>query len=180
MHDNNSEERLELERISSDLMRELKFRYLIIDNFIPEQEKTRFLRKIYYDENDEEWHYRSSNQLSNNGNESQNPGIGESDMETSIHSRPGTAVSRPSSVYNSSQSNMNGSLYSSLYGDVGAGKSSKLFLGFKVPFYRGNIEQLGLYLPERTTMDYDSYLVPPTSTEIDEADDDCDVEIDIM
>ncbi|KAH9420263.1 Kinesin-like protein kif3c, partial [Dermatophagoides pteronyssinus] len=59
LHESHSDDRRELERISSDLIRDLKLRYLMIDNFIPEYEKTRFLRKVYYDDNDQEWHLKS-------------------------------------------------------------------------------------------------------------------------
>lgn len=53
----NARERRELEEIQNDLMKELKFKYLIIENFIPVDEKDSFLNRVNYDEEDEEWKY---------------------------------------------------------------------------------------------------------------------------
>ncbi|KPM04889.1 kinesin-like protein KIF3C-like protein [Sarcoptes scabiei] len=56
-----SEDRRDLERISSELIKDLKLKYLMIDNFIPEHEKTNFLKKVFYDENNHEWYLREPN-----------------------------------------------------------------------------------------------------------------------
>lgn len=146
-------------------MRDLKLRYLIIDNFIPESEKTQFLRRIYYDENDEEWHFRS---------------VTNSNMEFSVvmeesidssQSRPGTASSassRPNSSYiDQRRTSASFSSADQPY--------SKLFLGFKVPFHMGKVDDLGLYMPERTTMDYQSNLNISSDEDTDDG-----VQIEIM
>nr|AYV89279.1 kinesin KIF3B isoform X2 [Tetranychus evansi] len=54
----NSRERRELEELQSDLMKELKLKYLIIENFIPLDDKNVFLSRVAYDEEDEEWKYK--------------------------------------------------------------------------------------------------------------------------
>ncbi|KAI2809410.1 Kinesin-like protein kif3b, partial [Blomia tropicalis] len=144
LNESHAEERRELERISSELMRDLKLRYLIIDNFIPESEKGRFLRRIYYDENDEEWHFRPTNI---------EPLTSLDDSVDSCQSRPGTASSfnsRPNSAYIDPHQ-----LCASFNGTI-ENVHSKLMLGFKVPFYVGKIDDLGLYMPERTTLDYET------------------------
>lgn len=51
--ESNATERRELEEIQLDLMRELKLKYLIVDNFIPVEEKEKFVTRIFYDE--ENW-----------------------------------------------------------------------------------------------------------------------------
>lgn len=154
LHETHSEERRELERISSDLMRDLKLRYLIIDNFIPESEKTRFLRRIYYDENDEEWHVRpNSNSQNLLQTSSSSSSVGGGDGGEGSQSRPGTAssasASRPGSAY------IDQRRISACYTpELMSSSNSRLFLGFQVPFHVGQVDQLGLYMPERTTLDY--------------------------
>lgn len=165
-------------------MRDLKLRYLIIDNFIPESEKTRFLRRIYYDENDEEWHVRPTSN-SNNTNGCLDTSSSSSSMATTAdgaetamagenggQSRPGTAfsaTSRPSSAYNGGSSS-----------DLSGCSNSRLFLGFQVPFHVGPVDHLGLYMPERTTLDYDEEALLATFTTTTSASDDDGVHIEIM
>lgn len=51
----NGRERRELEELQSDLMKELKLKYLIIDNFIQPEEKSKLLSRVIYDEDDDDW-----------------------------------------------------------------------------------------------------------------------------
>lgn len=169
LHETHADERRELERISSDLMKDLKLRYMIIDNFIPESEKTRFLRRIYYDENDEEWHFRPS---SNNSARGSSMGMSVDEGASGSDVRPGTASSnlssRPTSAY------IDHRRLSASFNSAAEYVSSRLFLGFQVPFHVGNVEDLGLYMPERTTLDYEPHL------EMEEEDTDDGVQIEIM
>lgn len=151
LHETNGDERQELERISSELMHDLKLRYLIIDNFIPEHEKTRFLRRIYYDENDEEWRYRSGESIVM-GDENCDP-----------NSRPSTgAASRPSSSYDGRRSSAS---------SFTEGRGFR----FSVPFYRGQPDELGLYMPEPTTLHFEPNL--SLSSTDDDEDDGLQIEI---
>ncbi|KAH7638358.1 kinesin-like protein kif3c-like protein [Dermatophagoides farinae] len=143
LHESHSEDRRELERISSDLIRDLKLRYLMIDNFIPEYEKTRFLRKVYYDdENDHEWHMKSM-----------------SDHMAGDESRPCTASSiycRPSSSYS----------------DQTTTTSDENLLNrcFDIPFERNAIDKLGLFMPESTTSNYLSHVMDDDDHNDDDGD----------
>lgn len=129
LHESHSDDRRELERISSDLIRDLKLRYLMIDNFIPEYEKTRFLRKVYYDENDQEWHRKS--ELMN-----------QSTVSEEEPTRPWTASSSSSSsIYLDRQS-------------IFQNEEKLLNPHFSVAFHRNAIDELGLYMPESTTSNY--------------------------
>lgn len=163
-----ADERQELERISSDLVRDLKLRYLIIDNFIPEHEKTRFLRRVYYDENVEEWHFRTQSSMCESS---------VSSLEDSFNpncSRPSTGVSRPNSAYGEMRRSSASSLNRSY---VNTDPHMRLFHSFTVPFYKGKPDELGLYMPEPTTQKYGLNL----SDGDDEDDEDDDgVQIEIM
>ncbi|XP_074598483.1 kinesin-like protein KIF3B [Brevipalpus obovatus] len=53
----NGRERRELEELQNELTKELKLKYLVIENFIPLEEKNFFLSKVSYDEDEEEWKY---------------------------------------------------------------------------------------------------------------------------
>ena len=96
----------------------------MIDNFIPEYEKTKFLRKVYYDDNDQEWHLKS---------ESINQSMIMSEDE---QSRPCTA----SSIYPDQQNGENCAKMFDSY--------------FSISFKRNAIDELGLYMPESTTSNY--------------------------
>lgn len=132
-------------------MHDLKLRYLVIDNFIPEYEKTRFLKSVYYDENDEEWHYRpTSNQSTGSSSSSASietiPSSSRPGTASSFHSRPNSYCDpRRLSVLSSAAANNSEHL-------------SKLLLGFHVPFRVGKIDGLGLYMPERSTRDFEVVL----------------------
>ncbi|RWS04381.1 kinesin-like protein KIF3B [Dinothrombium tinctorium] len=51
----NARERRELEELQSELMKELKLKYLVIENFIPMEEKNKLLSRVIYDEDEEDW-----------------------------------------------------------------------------------------------------------------------------
>lgn len=48
-------DRRELEETQHDLMKELKLKYLIIDNFIPVEEKQKILSRVRFDEDEDTW-----------------------------------------------------------------------------------------------------------------------------
>lgn len=48
-------DRRELEQTQHELMKELKLKYLIIDNFIPIEEKNKILARVRFDEDDDRW-----------------------------------------------------------------------------------------------------------------------------
>ncbi|KAH0546944.1 kinesin-like protein KIF3B [Cotesia glomerata] len=48
-------DRRELEETQHDLMKELKLKYLIIDNFIPVEEKHKILTRVRFDEDEDTW-----------------------------------------------------------------------------------------------------------------------------
>lgn len=51
-------ERQELEQTQDELMRELKLKVLIIDNFIPPEEKTKIIQRAEFDEEGDQWMLR--------------------------------------------------------------------------------------------------------------------------
>ncbi|CAG2164191.1 unnamed protein product [Oppiella nova] len=51
----NARERRELENMQNELMKDLKLKYLIIDNFIPIEEKNKLLSRIVFDDDEENW-----------------------------------------------------------------------------------------------------------------------------
>ncbi len=63
----NARERRELEQIQNDLMKDLKLKYLIIDNFIPIDDKNKLLSRIIFDDDEENWKIirNSNNELIN-------------------------------------------------------------------------------------------------------------------
>lgn len=48
-------DRRDLEQTQHELMKELKLKYLIIENFIPEEEKNKILSRIHFDEEEDCW-----------------------------------------------------------------------------------------------------------------------------
>lgn len=64
--ESNARDRRDLEEYQNDLMKELKFKYLVIENFIPLEEKNKLLSRIYYDEDLEDWKFMNSNLINNN------------------------------------------------------------------------------------------------------------------
>lgn len=59
MNDFNRDRR-DLEQTQHELMKELKLKYLIIENFIPEEEKNKILSRIHLDEEEDCWVVRDS------------------------------------------------------------------------------------------------------------------------
>ncbi|XP_064477391.1 kinesin-like protein KIF3B [Ornithodoros turicata] len=55
LQEEHSKERRELEQTQNELTKELKLKYLIIENFIPPEEKIRILSRVVYDEDDDQW-----------------------------------------------------------------------------------------------------------------------------
>lgn len=55
LQEEHTKERQELEQTLMELTRELKLKYLIIENFIPPEEKTKLLNRAVYDEDEDMW-----------------------------------------------------------------------------------------------------------------------------
>ena len=55
--ESNAVERRELEEAQTQLMKDLKLKYLIIDNFIPEEDKSSLLKRLVYDEDQGDWKF---------------------------------------------------------------------------------------------------------------------------
>lgn len=53
-------DRRDLEQTQHELMKELKLKYLIIENFIPEEEKNKILSRIHFDEEEDCWILKNS------------------------------------------------------------------------------------------------------------------------
>jgi len=65
LYESNATERRNLEEIQNDLMKELSFKYLILDNFIPKEERRRILETVTFDEDQQEWKFLERNTLPN-------------------------------------------------------------------------------------------------------------------
>ncbi|XP_026703691.1 kinesin-like protein KIF3B [Athene cunicularia] len=48
-------ERQELEQTQNELTRELKLKHLIIENFIPLEEKNKIMNRSFFDEEEDQW-----------------------------------------------------------------------------------------------------------------------------
>ncbi|XP_068190317.1 kinesin-like protein KIF3B isoform X2 [Antennarius striatus] len=55
IHEAHINERQELEQLQNELTRDLKLKHLIIENFIPLEEKRKITNRAYFDEEDEYW-----------------------------------------------------------------------------------------------------------------------------
>ncbi|XP_076471036.1 kinesin-like protein KIF3B isoform X2 [Babylonia areolata] len=55
LQEEHTKERQELEQTLMELTRELKLKYLIIENFIPPEEKTKLMNRAVYDEDEDAW-----------------------------------------------------------------------------------------------------------------------------
>uniref|UniRef100_A0A4W5PV28 Kinesin-like protein n=1 Tax=Hucho hucho TaxID=62062 RepID=A0A4W5PV28_9TELE len=51
--------RQELEQTQNELTRELKFKYLLIENFIPPEEKNKIMNRLHFDSEEDQWRFRS-------------------------------------------------------------------------------------------------------------------------
>ncbi|KAL8614241.1 Kinesin-II 95 kDa subunit [Nucella lapillus] len=58
LQEEHTKERQELEQTLMELTRELKLKYLIIENFIPPEEKTKLMNRAVYGEDDDAWMLR--------------------------------------------------------------------------------------------------------------------------
>ncbi|KAG8447252.1 hypothetical protein GDO86_014642 [Hymenochirus boettgeri] len=58
-------ERQELEQTQNELTRELKLKHLIIENFIPMEEKNKMMNRCFYDEEEEQWKLHPISRLDN-------------------------------------------------------------------------------------------------------------------
>ncbi|KAJ8397595.1 hypothetical protein AAFF_G00435940 [Aldrovandia affinis] len=59
-------ERQELEQTQNELTRELKLKHLIIENFIPTEEKNKLMNRTFLDEEDEHWKLRPITRIEDN------------------------------------------------------------------------------------------------------------------
>ncbi|KAK6307534.1 hypothetical protein J4Q44_G00226820 [Coregonus suidteri] len=50
--------RQELEQTQNELTRELKFKYLLIENFIPPEEKNKIMNRLHFDSEEDQWRFR--------------------------------------------------------------------------------------------------------------------------
>ncbi|XP_075703559.1 kinesin-like protein KIF3C isoform X2 [Rhinoderma darwinii] len=57
-HDEYVRVRQDLEQAQNEQTRELKYKYLIIENFIPPEEKNKIMNRLYYDPEEEQWKFQ--------------------------------------------------------------------------------------------------------------------------
>ena len=50
-----SKERQEMEQAQTEMQRDIKLRYLIIENFVPKEENDKLINRLYYDPDEDEW-----------------------------------------------------------------------------------------------------------------------------
>lgn len=53
--ESNIKERQELEQAQTDLLRDIKLRQLIIENFIPKDESEKLTNRLYFDPDEDKW-----------------------------------------------------------------------------------------------------------------------------
>ncbi len=53
--ESNDKERQELETTQTEMQRDLKLRYLIIENFVPKDEKEKLINRLYFDPDEDIW-----------------------------------------------------------------------------------------------------------------------------
>ncbi|KAM9704170.1 kinesin-like protein KIF3C [Menidia menidia] len=58
VNDEHVRNRQELEQTQNELTRELKFKYLIIENFIPPEEKNKIMNRLTFDPEEDQWKYQ--------------------------------------------------------------------------------------------------------------------------
>ncbi|CAG5928389.1 unnamed protein product [Menidia menidia] len=58
VNDEHVRNRQELEQTQNELTRELKFKYLIIENFIPPEEKNKIMNRLTFDQEEDQWKYQ--------------------------------------------------------------------------------------------------------------------------
>ncbi|XP_018429368.1 PREDICTED: kinesin-like protein KIF3C [Nanorana parkeri] len=57
-HDEYVRVRQDLEQAQNEQTRELKYKYLIIENFIPPEEKNKIMNRLYYDAEEDQWKFQ--------------------------------------------------------------------------------------------------------------------------
>lgn len=57
-HDEYVRVRQDLEQAQNEQTRELKFKYLIIENFIPPEEKNKIMNRLYFDSEEDQWKFQ--------------------------------------------------------------------------------------------------------------------------
>ncbi|XP_066444764.1 kinesin-like protein KIF3C isoform X1 [Eleutherodactylus coqui] len=57
-HDEYVRVRQDLEQAQNEQTRELKYKYLIIENFIPPEEKNKIMNRLYYDADEDQWKFQ--------------------------------------------------------------------------------------------------------------------------
>ncbi|KAK3522416.1 hypothetical protein QTP86_010322 [Hemibagrus guttatus] len=87
VNDEHVRTRQELEQTQNELTRELKFKYLIIENFIPPEEKNKIMNRLVFDVDEDQWKFQ--------------PLVPAEDKFTQMKRRPTSAVGykRPISQY---------------------------------------------------------------------------------
>uniref|UniRef100_A0A8C1EQG3 Kinesin-like protein n=1 Tax=Cyprinus carpio carpio TaxID=630221 RepID=A0A8C1EQG3_CYPCA len=87
VNDEHVRSRQELEQTQNELTRELKFKYLIIENFIPPEEKNKIMNRLQFDAEEDQWKFQ--------------PLVPAEDKFTQMKRRPTSAVGykRPISQY---------------------------------------------------------------------------------
>uniref|UniRef100_A0A3Q4BJL2 Kinesin-like protein n=1 Tax=Mola mola TaxID=94237 RepID=A0A3Q4BJL2_MOLML len=63
VNDEHVRSRQELEQTQNELTRELKFKYLIIENFIPPEEKNKIMNRLTFDPEEDQWRFHKSLQM---------------------------------------------------------------------------------------------------------------------
>lgn len=63
VNDEHVRSRQELEQTQNELTRELKFKYLIIENFIPPEEKNKIMNRLTFDPEEDQWKFQPLVQL---------------------------------------------------------------------------------------------------------------------
>ncbi|XP_036405439.1 kinesin-like protein KIF3C isoform X2 [Megalops cyprinoides] len=58
VNDEHVKTRQELEQTQNELTRELKFKYLIIENFIPPEEKNKIMNRLVFDSEEDQWKFQ--------------------------------------------------------------------------------------------------------------------------
>ncbi|XP_041828372.1 kinesin-like protein KIF3B isoform X2 [Melanotaenia boesemani] len=62
--------RQELEEAQNELMRELKYKYLLIENFIPPEEKNKIMNRLHFDSEEDQWRLQPVIPSERSGNKS--------------------------------------------------------------------------------------------------------------
>nr|XP_006006713.1 PREDICTED: kinesin-like protein KIF3C [Latimeria chalumnae] len=95
-HDEYVRVRQDLEQTQNEQTRELKLRYLIIENFIPPEEKNKIMNRLYFDCEEDQWKFQPLVPASNSRSSSSSSSAG-----NQMKRRPASAVGykRPISQY---------------------------------------------------------------------------------